>query len=278
MKVRKLVNSILTFGMVLILFITLPMFEQTAYAGNALEAKLNVSSAEIVKGKSFSLRVYNLKSNQTVTFNSSRPGVASVDSNGVILARDNGNATISARIFESGKIVTTLACSVKVGPPAQAVLISSYNLDLKVGDQARLSHLLFPINTVETPVYTSNDESVASVSPGGRVVGEGVGQTNIFCIISKGYATCEVTVHPAEEAQVAAEAPQTETIAPVSEQSGEQQTVTEAQKTEEPVEEVKAETPAVLPEAPEQTDAPETVSEAEVQEPVQNAAVEADQQ
>jgi hypothetical protein len=238
MKVRKLVNSILTFGMVLILFITLPMFEQKAYAANALEAKLNVSSAEIVKGKSFSLRVYNLKSSQTVVFNSSRPGVASVDSSGVILARDNGNATISARIFEAGKIVTTLACSVKVGPPAQGVLISSYNLDLMVGDQARLTHLLFPINTVETPVYTSKDESIASVSPGGRVTGEGAGQTSIYCIISKGFATCEVTVHPTEEAKPAAEttevkenveAPQSDAVEPTiaeepDEQPDEQQT------------------------------------------------------
>ncbi len=200
MKVRKLVNSILTFGMVFILFITLPVFEQTAYAGNALEAKLNVSSQKVVKGKTFTLRVYNLKSNQTVTFSSSRPGVATVNSYGVVSAIDNGNATITAKVYEAGKIVTSLTCDITVGPPAIAVMISKLSLDLVVGEQARLTYLVFPINTAEAAIYSSNDESVASVSPGGRVIGEGPGSTRIFCMISKGvYATCEVTVHPKEE-------------------------------------------------------------------------------
>ncbi len=204
MKVRKLVNSILTFGMVLILFISLPIFENTVYAGNALEAKLNISSQKVVKGKTFSLRVYNLKSNQTVTYSSSRPGIAIVDQNGVITGVDNGNATVTAKIFEAGKLVTTLSCSITVGPPAIGIMISKENLEIRVGEQARLSYIIFPINTAEMPVYSSNDESIASVTPGGRVVGEAPGKTHVFCMISKGvYATCEVTVLSDEEAESA---------------------------------------------------------------------------
>ncbi len=195
MKVRKLVNSILTFGMVLILFISLPVFENTVYAGNSLEAKLNISSQKVVKGKTFNLRVYNLKSNQTVNYSSSDLKIASVDANGIITAVDNGTATITAKIFEAGKLVTSLSCSITVGPPAIAIMISKLNLDLLVGEQARLSYIIFPINTAEMPVYSSNDESIASVTPGGRVLGEAPGKTHVFCMISKGvYATCEVNV------------------------------------------------------------------------------------
>ncbi len=200
MKVRRLVNSILTFGMVLFLFITLPIFEQQVYAGNALEAKLNISSQKVVKGKTFNLRVYNLKSNQSVVFSSSRPGVAAVDSSGIVTGVDNGSATITAKIYEAGKLITTLSCSITVGPPAIAIMISKLSLDLEVGDQARLSYIVFPNNTAEIPVYSSNNEAVASITPGGRVIGESVGQTHVFCMISKGvYATCEVTVRAKEE-------------------------------------------------------------------------------
>ena len=199
MKVRRLVNSILTFGMVFFLFITLPVFEQTAYAGNALEPKLNVSSQKIVKGKTFSLRIYNLKSSYSVVYNSSRPGIATVDSSGVVLARDNGETTVTARIFDGSKIVTTLVCTISVGPPAVSIMISKLDLDLAVGEQFKLSYLIFPTNTAETPVYSSNDESIASVTPGGRVKGEGVGQTQIYCMISRGtYATCAVNVYSDE--------------------------------------------------------------------------------
>lgn len=197
MKVRKLVYSILTFGMVLFLFISLPV--HTVYAGNALEAKLNISTQKVVKGKTFNLRVYNLKTSQTVVFSSSRPGVATVDQNGLVTGVDNGTAIITAKIYEAGKLVTTLSCTITVGPPAIAIMISKLSLELEVGDQARLSYIVFPINTAEKPVYSSNDESVASVSPGGRVYGEAPGQTHVFCMISKGvYATCEVTVKAAE--------------------------------------------------------------------------------
>ncbi len=210
MKVRKLVNSILTFGMVLILFIILPVGENTAYAGNVLEAKLNITSQKVVKGKTFNLRVYNLKANQSVVFSSSRPGVATVDTNGVITGIENGTAIITAKIYETGKLLSTLSCSITVGPPAVAIMISKLSLELTVGDQARLSYIVFPITTAETPVYLSNDESVVSITPGGRVFGEAPGLTHVFCMISKGvYATCEVTVlpqaEPAEDDKEAAE-------------------------------------------------------------------------
>ncbi len=199
MKVRKLINSILTFSVVFILFIALPVFEQTAYAGNNLQPKINISSQKIVKGKSFKLRVYNLTDSQSVIFNSSAPGIASVSSDGLVTGISKGNATVTARVFEGNKIVTTLDCSITVGLPAAGVMISKHNLDIEVGDQARLEYILFPLEAVETPVFTSNDESVASVSPGGRVIGEGAGQTNVYCMISNGaYATCEVTVRSKE--------------------------------------------------------------------------------
>ncbi len=190
--------------MVLILFISLPVFEHTVYAGNALEAKLNISSQKVVKGKTFSLRVYNLKSNQTVSFTSSRPGIATVDSNGLITAVDNGTAIVTAKIFEAGKLVTTLSCSITVGPPASRILLSRPDLTIRVGETAKLEHIIFPYNTVEMPVYLSNDESIASVSPRGRVVGEAPGKTHVFCMISNGaFMSCEVTVLSDEEAESA---------------------------------------------------------------------------
>jgi len=197
MKVRKIKNSILTFGMVLILFIALPVFERTAYAGTAKLAKLNVTSQEIVKGKTFTLRVYNLKPGQVPVYISKRPSVADVDDNGVVTALEKGNATIQVRIMEGTRTVKTLHCNITVGVPASGVMISKLDLTLEVGDQARLTYIVFPLEAVENPVFSTSDATIASVTPGGRVIGENEGQAQVYCSISNGaYATCDVTVIP----------------------------------------------------------------------------------
>ena len=195
MKVRKVVNTILTFGMILILFVSLPVFDHQAYAATTLEAKLNVNSQKIVKGKTFNLRVYNLKTNQTVAYSTSKAAIATVDSYGKVTAVSNGTATISAKIYENGKLSNTLTCEITVGPPALGILCSDQKLELKIGEKKKLSYLVFPLSTVERPVYSSNDESIATVSAGGKVTGESAGVTTVFCMIANGkYVECEVTV------------------------------------------------------------------------------------
>ncbi len=197
MKVRKLVSTILTFGLILILFVTLPYasISKVYAAENALTAKLNVNSQSVVKGKSFYLRVYNLKDTQTVSFTSSKPSVATVNSAGRIDAVSIGTSTISAKIYDNGKYTETLTCKITVGPPAVAVMVSKLSLELHVGDKAKLSYIVFPINTAETPVFSSNDEEIASVSAGGKVTAVSAGTTTVFCMIANGkYAKCNVTV------------------------------------------------------------------------------------
>ncbi len=197
MKVRKLVGTILTFGLILILFVSLPYtgLTSTYAAENALTAKLNVNSQSVVKGKSFYLRVYNLKDNQTVSFTSSKTSVATVDSSGKVKAVSTGTADISAKIYDNGKLTDTLNCQITVGPPAVAIMISKLSLTLHVGQKAKLSYIIFPINTAETPIFSSNDEKVARVSAGGTVTAESIGTTTIFCKIASGkYAKCVVNV------------------------------------------------------------------------------------
>ena len=195
MKVNKLVKSIFSFGLILILFVTLPVFEQKTYAAE-IGAMLNVGSQPVVIGRTFKLKVYNLTEDQTVTYRSSTPSVASVDANGTILGVSNGYATVYAIVKENGKVVSNLHCSIYVGPAAHTIWLKKSKVDMQVGEKYLLEKVIMPTSTAEVPRFVSNDPTVVSVSAGGKLTGKSVGSTYVFCMLESGaFAPCKVNVY-----------------------------------------------------------------------------------
>ncbi|MFV0342177.1 MAG: Ig domain-containing protein [Anaerocolumna sp.] len=159
------------------------------------DIKLNVKSKSIIKDDTFTLKVYNVTSNQKISFKSSSTTIATVDDSGVITAVDFGTATISVTVKEGFKTITTQECQITVGPPAISVKLTKSEITLEVGERATLMAILKPNNTVEEAKFVSNDYSIASVSLGGQVTARTVGVTYIFASISNGkYDVCKVTV------------------------------------------------------------------------------------
>ena len=199
MRLKGYLKSVFILGLILFLGVTSVAFGSTtvAHAEETREIKLNVNSQNLVKGKFFSLYVYNLTEGQTVTYRSTSPAVATVDRNGVVYANLVGNATILVTVTEGDDVVAMLPCKITIGPPAISVQFSRLELAMIVGQDYTLDRIVQPLITAEVPKFSSFNKEIATVSAGGRVTALTVGETYIFAQIDNGaFAVCKVTIHP----------------------------------------------------------------------------------
>lgn len=199
MKLKYYKKSFFIFGLILFLGVSFPFSNPITQvlANETQDIKLNVNSQTLVKGKTFSIYVYNLTEGQTATFVSSSPTIASVDEFGTVTANLVGTTTISVTIVENEESILTLPCEIKVGPPAISVQFSRLELSMMIGQKLTLERIILPLNTAETAKFSSYDTTVATVSAGGRVTARSEGSTYIFAQIDNGrFAICKVYVYP----------------------------------------------------------------------------------
>lgn len=197
MKLNHYKKGFFIFGLILCLGVSFPFSKvpTQALANETQDIKLNVSSQTIVKGKSFSIYVYNLSEGQTATFVSSSPSIASVTESGTVTGNFVGSTTILVTIAKGEENIITLPCEIQVGPPAISVQFSRSELSMTVGQKLTLERIIQPLNTVETAKFSSQDTSIATVSAGGRVTAQSEGSTYIFAQIANGqFATCKINV------------------------------------------------------------------------------------
>lgn len=189
-------NYIRMLGLVLVLVLTLGVFAAPISAKAAApELKLNVKTKTLVTEKTYSLKVYNLADNQTVTFKSDHPEFASVDDNGLVSANAVGVAIITATVKTDSKPVAQLECEITVGPPAISVKLTRPTIILMNGRKALLKTILQPLNTVENVKFSSLDNLIASVSSAGRITARSIGTTYLVAAIDNGkYDTCQVII------------------------------------------------------------------------------------
>lgn len=137
-------------------------------------------------------------SDQTLTWKSSKPAVAAVDSNGVVTAKSAGKATITVKT-SNGK---TAMCQVTVKKKTaekvdvKSVSLNKSSLTLKAGEQATLTATVSPTNaTNQTLIWKSNKSAVAAVDSNGIVTARSAGTATITVRTLNGKtATCKVIV------------------------------------------------------------------------------------
>ncbi|WP_310601838.1 Ig-like domain-containing protein [Anaerosporobacter sp.] len=166
---------------------------------DACNAKLNVKNKLLVTDSNYTLKVYNLENNQTVSFKSSDTEIATVDKSGVITTNDkNGTVIITATIKEKSKTIKTLECEITVGPPAASIVLAKSELTLAVGKRYPfLENLLVikPNTTVEIPKFSSSNVDVAIISSTGKITAKEVGTTTIKATLENGSSiSCTLTV------------------------------------------------------------------------------------
>ena len=133
---------------------------------------------------------------QSVTWSSSNPSVASVNEDGIVTAITKGDAAIIASANDGSGVVSE--CSVHVNLLVKEIQISDTEIGLEPGNSKRLSVNLTPKDAyIQDVVWLSADESIASVDNLGNVTAQSVGITNIVVKTTDGSNltdTCKVTV------------------------------------------------------------------------------------
>ena len=135
----------------------------------------------VAAGNSFAITATVAPSNatnKTLTWTSSNPSVATVNSNGVVTGISAGSAQIKAT-SSNGKVAT---CSVKVTAPTTTVDATGISIwvPVRLGAILRLSATVSPSNaTNKTVTWSTSNSSIASITSDGTVVANSLGQVVI---------------------------------------------------------------------------------------------------
>lgn len=164
------------------------------------EILLNRNSATLGVGDSTPLSVYFTPANattKTVTWETSDPSVATVNSSGKVFGISEGTAIITASANDgSGK---KAVCVVSVSTiVASAVVLNKQTLALIEDETEQLKATIYPTNVSNSGiVWSSNNDKVAVVDADGVVTGTGGGSAVITATAkdaSTRYADCVVVV------------------------------------------------------------------------------------
>ncbi|MDE6037807.1 MAG: Ig-like domain-containing protein, partial [Duncaniella sp.] len=126
-----------------------------------------------------------------ITWSSDNDIIATVDTDGNVTAVAVGVANITAKCGD-----VTATCKVTVNPvPASSVTLNVQDITLLVGATDKLTATISPEN-VTNPViiWSSDNESIATVDAEGNVTAVAVGVANITATCGNVSATCKVTV------------------------------------------------------------------------------------
>lgn len=132
--------------------------------------------------------------NAKVTWSSSDESVATVSSEGEVLAVYPGNAVISAT---AGGITAT--CDVVVLPSeVESVTLSETSIEIYKDGSYKLIAEILPEGTGSTVEWTTSDNYIATVADDGTVTGAYPGEAVITATAGDKSATCTVTVLPVD--------------------------------------------------------------------------------
>lgn len=155
--------------------------------------KTEPQSLSIMRGESAALSVSVSPENAepgAMTWSSSNVNVAYVDQNGNVTAVNVGQANITVAMGALSAV-----CPVEVtGVPAESVDLDKDEFKTVVGKSAVLAVTLSPEDNDAELVWSSSDESVATVSQDGSVTGISAGTAEITATASGYSDVCAVTV------------------------------------------------------------------------------------
>ncbi len=130
----------------------------------------------------------NTLAGKTFTWSSSAESIAKVDASGMVTGVAGGRATITAKANDGSNVSGTI--SVVVSTPIDSVTITQpTSVDLPAGSSLKLNATVLPESaTDKTILWSSSDESLASVTSTGIVTAKAVTETKPVTITAKAAA------------------------------------------------------------------------------------------
>ena len=147
------------------------------------EIRLSEKSVSLENGERHMLRVAS-STGHPAKFKSSKSSVASVDENGLILAKKPGQADITVTVDK-----TAVKCSVTVKKPT--LRLSTSAISLYRGGTAKLT---VTSSSKSIPKWKTNKKSVATVDSNGTVTAVKNGTATVTVTVDGVSKTCSVTV------------------------------------------------------------------------------------
>ncbi|MEG1647587.1 MAG: Ig-like domain-containing protein [Bacilli bacterium] len=152
------------------------------------ELEINPSSLTIAKGDSYQLKATLIPSNannKKVIWKSSDLNIVSITEDGLIKANKTGSVIISATSSGiSGKAVINVRTSIT---EISSIDIKESNVDLEIGQTKNLTVTYLPSNASNKSFsWSSNDETVATISNKGLIIGKKEGKASITVSSSNG--------------------------------------------------------------------------------------------
>lgn len=173
---------------------------------------LNKSSLSLVQDASETLIATVTPNNATdksVTWTSSNPGVATVDSTGKVTAVAAGSTTITVKTTD-GEFTATCTVSVTAKVAVTGVSVSPTSKTLNKGETVTLTATVSPSTATNKNVtWSSNNTSIATVDSEGKVTGIAAGTATITVTTADGgkTATSTITVNPTPVSGVSLDQP-----------------------------------------------------------------------
>lgn len=131
-----------------------------------------------------------------VVWTSEDENIASIDSQGTVIALNVGTTNISVKTTDGSNLTAT--CKVTVANLVKSIIVTPDNATIKEGETLQLTADVAPVNaTYKEVIWSSDNSDIASVDTNGLVTAISSGTTTIKASASDGtgiYGICEITV------------------------------------------------------------------------------------
>ncbi|WP_394749128.1 Ig-like domain-containing protein [Spongiimicrobium salis] len=153
----------------------------------ATDLIISASSTSLIVGETIDMRAIFVPSNTTdqrVTWSSSNPAIASIDTNGRVTALAPGSTIITGTATANPTLFSSITFAI-LSPsiPVTGITVSPDNLSLEIGDIGIFNTIIQPANASNQNVnWISGNTGIATVDQNGNVTAVSEGVTSITAI------------------------------------------------------------------------------------------------
>lgn len=131
-------------------------------------------------------------SNKEIIWESSDEKIATVSSDGIVVAKKKGETTITAYSFDKKK---SASCKVTVNVPCVKLIFGEYNSEMYPLETQKISVSMQPLETEDGLTWISSNQNIATVDEEGNVTAVAAGKVDITVTADSGVSEkCTILV------------------------------------------------------------------------------------
>ncbi len=158
----------------------------------------SLSSVSGVKIKNLLLTVSPYNYTENIRWKSSDSSVASVNENGLVMAKKNGTVWITAYGDKSGLSASTMVKVIDKAVSVNSLSFSQSEISLEEGKTLTLPIKTSPANATDPFIWVSDQESIVTVKDG-TITAKSLGTANVTVYSGDQAASCKITVQKKSE-------------------------------------------------------------------------------